>query len=183
MIKRNFIETLKKNMRINLVFCQETKSNCKISNVKVYCDKSKRGVGDLSRQVISAEIIIRDIKRVKDKAEALQQHQMMVKDLDALEGGVHNKIAAMVGINNFNTFTGMALKMKTNSLNSQMSNVHVQGYQSQLACKLGAILKINQGDGDELARSSCGKKSLCRLKFKFQYKRKSSFNRQFPLYV
>ena len=183
MIKTNFIETLKKNMRINLVFCQETKSNCEISNVKVYCDKSKRGVGDLSRQVISAEIIIRDIKRVKDKAEALQQHQMMVKDLDALEGGVHNKIAAMVGINNFNTFTGMALKMKTNSLNSRMSNVHVQGYQSQLACKVGAILKINQGDGDELARSSCGKKSLCRLKFKFQYKRKSSFNRQFPRYV
>ena len=161
-------------MITNLVFCQETKSNCEISNVKVYCDKSKRGVGDLSGQVISAEIIIRDIKRVKDKAEALQQHQMMVKDLDAVEGRVHNKIAAMIGVNNMNIFTGMSqfmsLKMKTNSLNSRMSNVHVQAYQSQLACKVGGILKINQGDGDELARSSCGKKSLCRLKLKFQYK-------------
>ena len=169
MIKRNFIATLKNNVIANLVFCSTTKSNCDISNVKVYCDKSKRS-GDVSRQVVSAEIIIRDTKPLTDKAKALQQHQLMVKDLDAAERLVHNKVAAMIGFSGFSSVNVMASMSKVGSISpitnvNPIKNVHIKGYQSQLACKLGEILKVIQGDGDELARSSCGKKSLCKLKF------------------
>ena len=143
MIKQNFIATLRANMISNLVFCSATQLNCNISNVKVYCGKSKRS-GDVSREVVSVEIIIRDMQPVKDKAKALQQHEMMKMDLDATELAVDKKIITIMRA-------------------SGISDFHMEGYKSQLACKPGEILKIKEGDGDELARSSCGKESLCRV--------------------
>ncbi len=133
-IKQNFIAALNDFMIAKLVFCGKNKANCDISNVKVYCGRSKRS-GDVSRQVVSVEIIIRDEKPVMDKAKALQQHEMMKMDLDATELAADQKIVSKMGI----------------------AGMHLEGYQSKLSCKAGEILKVRQGDGDELARSSCGK--------------------------
>ena len=139
-IKQNFIAALNDFMIAKLVYCNKHQANCDVSNVKVYCGKSKRS-GDVSRQVVSVEIVIRDKTSWKDKAKALQQHEMMKMDLDATELAADQKIVSKMGI------TGM----------------HLEGYQSKLACKAGEILKVHQGDGDELARSSCGKQTFCRI--------------------
>ena len=131
-IKQNFIAALNDFIIAKMVFCNKHEANCDISNVKVYCGKSKRS-GDVSRQVVSVEIVIRDKKPLKDKAKALQQHEMMKMDLDATELAADKKIVSKMGI----------------------AGMHLEGYQSKLSCKAGEILKIRQGDGDELARSSC----------------------------
>ena len=143
-IKRNFIATLKRDMISNMIFCNKNgqTTNCDITNVKVYCGKSKRS-GDVSREVVSVEIIIRDSNPIKDRAKALQQHEMMKMDLDA------GKLA------------GEKKLVSTMSASSGIRDFHIEGYDSQLACKPGETLKVRQGDGDELARSSCGKKLFC----------------------
>ena len=140
-IKQNFIAALNDFIIAKMVFCNKHQANCDISNIKVYCGKSKRS-GDVSRQVVSVEIVIRDKEPLKDKAKALQQHEMMKMDLDATELAADKKIVSKMGI----------------------AGMHLEGYQSKLSCKAGEILKIRQGDGDELARSSCGKQTFCKVK-------------------
>ncbi|XP_028391279.1 sushi, von Willebrand factor type A, EGF and pentraxin domain-containing protein 1-like [Dendronephthya gigantea] len=133
-IKRRFIATLNEFMLSKLIFCGKHQANCDISNVKVYCGKSKRS-GDVSKQVVSVEIVIRDEMSWKDAAKALKQHEMMKMDLDATEMVADHKIVSKMGI----------------------AGMHLEGYESKLACKAGEILKVREGDGDELTRSSCVK--------------------------
>lgn len=76
--------------------------------------KSRRS-GDISKQVGSIEIVIRDKTLFKDKAKALKQHEMMTMDLDATELAADEKIVSKMAI----------------------SGMHLEGYESRLVCKAG----------------------------------------------
>ena len=138
-IKQNFIASLNAFVVSKIAFCGNNIANCDISNVKVYCGKSKRS-GDISRQVVSVEIVLRDKNAWNDKANALQRYEMMKLDLDATELAAGNKIVSKMGI----------------------ADMHLEAYETKLACKAGEIVKVTGGDGDKLCRSSCSKQTFCK---------------------
>ena len=69
-----------------------------------------------------------------DKTKALKEHELMRMDLDATEIAGSKKIVAAMGIH----------------------DMHIEEYNSKLACKIGEILHVKEGKGDELERSLCG---------------------------
>ena len=132
-IKQEFLRAIDSHIISKLLYCNRHANNCDIQNVKVFCGTSKRS-GGAARQVISVEIVIRDRNSFTDKTKALKEHELMRMDLDATEIAGSKKIVAAMGIH----------------------DMHIEEYNSKLACKIGEILHVKEGKGDELERSLCG---------------------------